>query len=76
MPRYFFHTPGDDPSLDEGVELAGPKEAREQASIAAGEILRDIDGAFWSKPEWQMQVTDERGATVCLLTIKGTVLPE
>jgi hypothetical protein len=75
MPRYFFHSPGDDPSLDEGMELPSPKEAREQASLAAAEILRDIDGAFWAKPEWPMQVTDEQGATVCLLSIKGTVSP-
>lgn len=76
MPRYFFHTSGDDPSLNDGVELAGPKEAREQASVAAGEILRDIDGAFWTQPEWQMQVTDEQGATVCWLSIKGTASPD
>ena len=76
MPRYFFHLSGDDPSLNEGVEFAGLKEVCEEASVAAGEMLRDMDGTFWTNPDWQLQVTDEEGATVCLLTIKGTVSPE
>ena len=27
-------------------------------------LTRDLDGSFWAKPELQIQVTDERGATV------------
>jgi hypothetical protein len=72
MPRYFFNTDGGPyPAADEGVDLKGPKEARSEAVIHAGEMLKDIDGQFWDKPEWRMHVTDEQGATVCILTIKG-----
>jgi hypothetical protein len=31
---------------------------------------------FWIKPELQMQVTDEQGVTVCLLSIKGALSPD
>jgi hypothetical protein len=65
MPRYFFSTPGEGYEADdEGVELGGPEEARAMAVTAAGEILKDIDGTFWSGQELRMHVTDETGATV------------
>ena len=45
MPRYFFHVDdGRDIPDQEGVELAGPDEARAQAVIACGEALKDLYG--------------------------------
>ncbi len=73
MPRYFFTLEGDGSSPDEeGTMLPGPEEARDVAVRAMGEILTDAAGAFWNGPEWRMTVTDEEGATVCALTIRGT----
>ena len=56
LPRYFFNVEGNPfyPEDDEGVVLPGMKEARSQAVIAAGELLKDADGEFWDKPEWRM----------------------
>lgn len=72
MPRYFFHLLGGNPQPDdEGTVFAGPQEARAAAVIAAGEELKDIDGKFWNAPEWRMHVTDEDGATICVLSIQG-----
>ena len=72
MPRYFFHVhDGEDIPDHDGVELAGPEDARDKAVIACGEALKDLDGAFWESEEWRMRVTDESGATVCELTISG-----
>jgi hypothetical protein len=73
MPRYFFSTPGDGYAPDdEGVVLSGPEDAKAMAVTTAGEILKDIDGKFWSGQEWRLHVTDENGATVCVLTMRGT----
>ena len=58
MPRYFFnvHDSRDIPDED-GIVFPGPDAAREQAVIAAGEMLKDLDGGAgefrnggWSSP--------------------------
>ena len=38
----------------------------------AGEMLKDLDGQFWSGDDWCLRVTDEQGATVCILRFSGT----
>ena len=73
MPRYFFNLDSlPDPVDEVGTVLTGPEQARSAAVIYAGEMLRDIDGDFWSAPEWWLRVTQEQGATVCVLTVRGT----
>ena len=72
MPRYFFNVhDGRDIPDETGTVLPGPEAARNQAVIAAGEMLKDLDGKFWSASEWRMRVTDEQGATVCTLVFRG-----
>jgi hypothetical protein len=72
MPRHFFHLLGGISDLGEvGTVLAGPQEARAAAVTAAAEQLKDTDGTFWNAPEWRMHVTDEDGATICVLSIQG-----
>jgi hypothetical protein len=53
---------------DEGTEFAGLDEARAEAIVTSGEMLKDLGGKFWSNCEWQMRVTDEAGDKVCVLT--------
>jgi hypothetical protein len=73
MPRYFFNIEGGPyPDPDDGIDLNGPEQARDEAITMAGEMLKDVDGRFWGEPEWRLRVTDEQGATVCTLSIKGT----
>ena len=68
MPRYFFHIQdGQSLSDQDGVELPGIDEVRNQAVVAAGEALRDKGGKFWKGGEWFMRVVDENGETVCRL---------
>ena len=76
MPRYFFNTDGDRyPPDQEGTVLPGPDEALNQAIVLAGEMLKDINGQFWGKAEWRLEVTDEEGSTVCALTVRGDLGP-
>jgi hypothetical protein len=73
MPRYFFHLhDGIEVPDRDGVEIAGPNEARVQALIACGEAIKELRGTFWEHAAWQMQVVDERGTAVCTLTLSGS----
>lgn len=68
MSRYFFHVSDGTEHIDrEGVELSGPDQARIQAVVASGEMLKDLDGGFWKGEDWQMRVVDETGGAVCTL---------
>lgn len=68
MPRYFFHVRDGAEILDhEGVALAGIAEARSQAVVAAGEMLKEWEGEFWKGEDWRMWVTDETGGALFAL---------
>ena len=68
MPRYFFHLKDGSTHMDnDGVELSGHDEARTQAIVNSGEVLRDLGAKFWTSDEWRLWVTDESGETVCAL---------
>jgi hypothetical protein len=72
MPRYFFHVRDHREMLDrDGIELPGPEEARAQAVVASAEAIKDLGRRFWNSGDWQMTVTDETGATVCVLRFVG-----
>lgn len=72
MPRYFFHVRDSDEFIDDtGTEFPGADEARAQAVVAAGEMLRDLGPRFWNSGGWQMHVVDENGAGVCSLTFSA-----
>ena len=78
MPLYFFNVHDGQPPLEqdlpdtEGSLLADPAEARSAAVVLAAEMLKDLDGKFWSGADWTMVVTDEQGATACSLRFSGT----
>jgi hypothetical protein len=72
MPRYFFHIiDGKEIIDDEGTELAGLDEARAEAIVVSGEMLRDSGGKFWNNGIWQLRVTDDAGRKVCALTFSA-----
>ena len=69
MPKFFFNINSERPD-DVGVELPDRKTARGEAIRAAGEILRDLDGAL--SREWVMVVYDESGETILELRFSVT----
>ncbi len=72
VPRYFFHVHDSVDIIDqEGTEFPSPEEARGEAVVTAGEILREVGRKFWNSPEWRMWVTDEAGETVCAIKFSG-----
>jgi hypothetical protein len=68
VPLYFFHIhDGSYRSDNVGTTLATDHEARTEALIAAGEILRDLGRAGWHGIDWSMNVVDEGGTRICEL---------
>ena len=73
MPRYFFHVQdGQDIPDDTGTVCADPQDARAQAVMASGALLKDLGARFWRDASWAMHVTDDQGVTVCDLRFTGT----
>jgi hypothetical protein len=65
MARYFFHVYNGTAHLDEeGTELPGLDEARQEAVQTAGEILRGNDIKAWKGSDWHMAVTNAAGGAM------------
>src|SRR5215212_932431 len=79
MPRYFFHVVDGVETIDsEGTVLANVEEARAEAIVLSGAMLRDSGGKFWNNGQWQLRVVDATGNKVCGLhsrpiALKGAV---
>lgn len=76
MPRFFFnvHDGREYPDFD-GIELPSISDARRQATLYAGELLRSDPASFWSGEEWKMEVTDDRGLVLFHLIFVGIDAP-
>jgi hypothetical protein len=62
---YFHIEDGAERTADRfGVELADIQAARIEATVLAGELLRDRPDAFWGVRSWTMTVEDETGTTL------------
>jgi hypothetical protein len=61
LPRYFFSTTHEEQHHDheEPVDLPDDRAAWSEATIACGEILRDIDGKLKPEQRWRMDVNNE-----------------
>jgi hypothetical protein len=60
MPRYFFNVHHERSNIDaEGEELPDKHAAWREATIVAGETIRDMDGTLQPGREWRLEVTDE-----------------
>ena len=56
-----------------GVELKDLKAARKEATLLAGELLRERPDAFWDSQSWTMAVTDEGGSSLFTITVEGAI---
>ena len=69
--RFFFDIRDSGTTVDaEGIELATVEEARAEAVMAAGEMLRERGLSFWGA-KWEMTVRSEDGQIVCRLWFGG-----
>jgi hypothetical protein len=70
MPRYFFnvHHEGLRPDT-EGEELPDNEAAWHEATVVAGDLLRNMDRKFQPGQEWRIEVTDERRNPIYILRV-------
>jgi hypothetical protein len=71
MPLYFFHVRHQDQHNDpNGIELPDIHAAWHEATTAAGEMLKELDGKLRPGQNWCLQVNDEFENTLLELHIK------
>jgi hypothetical protein len=77
MPVYRFKTRyGSEVTESNGMPMESTRRAWQEATRAAGEILKDMDGSLEPHREWRMDVTDEDGNTLfSLRVIPETYVP-
>jgi len=72
MPLYFFHVIDGTSHRDEsGTELPDIDTAQAQAIRLSAEILREMGARFWSGLEWKLEVSDEYGRILFLLSFSA-----
>ena len=74
MPRYFFHVfdESSEPDID-GSEFPDIHAAKMAAVRLCGELIQEIDGKFWGKPHWQLQVANADRKLLFTLTFSAEV---
>jgi hypothetical protein len=72
MPQFFFTVvDGKNSQIqDEGLDLPDDHAAWIEATIACGELLRELDGRLNPGDQWSMAVKDETGRDLYLLEFK------
>lgn len=76
MPRFFFHIEDHVHEIDEdGQELTDAAEARVQAIIFAGSLLRDDPDLVWDGRQFEVRVTDEDGRYVTAVHVSAIDAP-
>ena len=78
MPRFYFHTNNPaEGSLqdDEGMEFSSIHQAKCQAAVYAGALLRDVAESFWDDADFELTVTDDAGLILFTMRVVGTEAP-
>ena len=78
MPRFYFHSniPAErGVQDDEGLEFASIHDAKCQAVMYAGQLLKDVAEDFWNDSDFELTVTDENGLILFTMRVVGTEAP-
>lgn len=76
MALYYFHTQTHTRETDsEGTEFATPLEARAQAIVTCGELMKDAAQSFWGSRPWSVTVTNAEGLILWDLSMDGFASP-
>jgi hypothetical protein len=57
------------------IALASLEAAKSQMVIYAGEMLKNVDGAFWQDSDWRIDLSDDTGLILCSIMIHGIEAP-
>jgi hypothetical protein len=61
--------------LSEVADLSGTTEARIEAARRVGEFLKKHAESLWVNEDWQMDVTNELGLILFVLTVRAESTP-
>ncbi len=76
MPRFFFHIDDHVSEIDEdGQELPSAAEARVQAIMHVGALLRDEPALVWDGRQLEVRVTDSEGRPVTAVHVSAIDAP-
>jgi hypothetical protein len=77
MAIYYFHIQDGADSIQDkfGVDLPDLRAARTEATILAGELLRDRPDAFWGARAWTMCVEDENALMLFSIHVAAIAAP-
>ena len=76
MPRFHFNVYDGVASPDDaGSDLTSVAEARVEAVMLFGSILREKAHEFWADQGMQLQVTDDSGLVLFTLSMSANVAP-
>jgi hypothetical protein len=59
----------------DGGEFANSDAARVEAARRIGDLLRKHAGEIWTDEDWQMDITDESGLILYVITVNVTQSP-
>jgi uncharacterized protein DUF6894 len=72
VPRYFFNVLSETTHIDrDGEELPDRHAAWKEATVMAGQILKDMDGNYQPGQTWQLEVTDEFANPLFRIQVHG-----
>jgi hypothetical protein len=72
MPVFFFNINHTHRDLDEySLELPDNEAAWREATMTAGELLKEVDGKFRPGQDWVLEVTDDNQKPVYVIRIIG-----
>jgi hypothetical protein len=57
------------------VELADKRDARKQAIVTCGQMMRDDPDLFWGSRPWGVTVTDAAGLILWEISMDGVTAP-
>jgi hypothetical protein len=73
MPKYFFNVQyGDDSYVDEvGEDLPDNVAAWHEATVSAGQSIKDLDGRLKPGTHWRMDVLNEAGHAIYAIEVRA-----
>lgn len=71
MPEYIFRIRHHDRGLDHDTKIDLPdlKAAWHEATVTAGQLLKDLDGSLSAKTEWTVQILDDKSKPIRTIRI-------
>jgi hypothetical protein len=78
MPRFYFHTnlPSErNVQDDEGCDYASVHDAKCEAVVYAGQLLKDTGEHFWDTGDFELTVTDDKGLVLFAMRVVGIEAP-